>query len=85
MNFRKFMFSFACLTPIFLNRYVHTDLLELLSSNLCNIHTNLISCTYTDYKTDFFSVPVIEAILSHLTSGLFQNCFCIFRIIVIVL
>ena len=67
------------------NSNIHTDLLKLLCCNLRNIYTNLVACSYTDHEAYLFTVAVIVAVITHFASSLFQNCFCLFRIVVVML
>ena len=65
--------------------YIHADLFQFLCCDLSHINTYLISCTYADYKSHFFAVTIIKSVITHLASCSFQNFFCFFRIVIIML
>ena len=68
-----------------LNAHIHADFLQLLGSCLRNIDTHLIACAYADHKADLLTIPVVEAVFSHRTARIFQNLFCLFRIVIVML
>ena len=74
-------------TPVHLRRDIYctvdANFLQLLCRCLGDIDSILFAWHNTDHKTDLFPVSFIEAIITHGTSCILKNLFCLFRIIII--
>ena len=74
-------------TPVHLRRDIYrtvdADFLQLLCRCLGNIDSILFSGHDADHKADFFSISLVETVISHGASCILENLFCLFRIIII--